>query len=164
MSLASERRLAGRNDEALTLCDSAVSVDPAAAFAYARRSLWRLATDVAGARVDAEAAVRLRAADYPIEAEAALAAAEFRGGDTATARARLRELSRSAGVLGPQATYFAAAAFTISGDREGALGVLEALVPRGAVLWSLMRDPVFDAIRADPRFQRLVEESRPPGR
>jgi TolB-like protein/tetratricopeptide (TPR) repeat protein len=161
LTLASERRFAGRFDEARTLVDSALAVDPGAGYAYARRSLWRPVTDVTGARADAEAAVRLRSADYPIEAEAALAAAEFRGGDIAAARARLERLSRSLVVVGPQAGYCTAMAFAVTGDGEGALAVLERMVPRGAVLWSIMRDPWFDAIRTDPRFLRLFEESRP---
>ena len=163
LSYAWERRLAGRNDQALVLVDSAVSVDSAFSYARARRSVYRLATDVPGARADAEAAVRLRTTDYPVEAEAALAAAEFRGGDTLAARTRLQDLPRVSPTLGPQATYFVAVALTVSGDREAALRVLERLEPRGAILWSMMRDPWFDAIRAEPRFQRLVEESRPPG-
>jgi TolB-like protein len=162
LSYAWERRLAGSNDEALALVDSAVAVEPAFSFAYARRSFYRLARDVPGARADAETAVGLTTGD-PVEAEAALAAAEFTGGDTATARARLQALLRSSGTLGYQAAYFTATALAITGDRDGAIHVLEGVVPRGAVLWSMMRDPWFDAIRAEPRFQRLVEESRPPG-
>ncbi len=161
--LAFERRLARRDDQVFTLLDSALTLDPGAAWAHARRSLWRLPADIAGARADAEAAGRLRPNDYPAEAEAAVAAAEFRGGDTAAARARLQDLRRSSPKLGPTAACFAAAALVITGDRDGALEVLEEVTPRGAVLWTLMRDPWFDGIRADPRFQRLVEESRPPG-
>ena len=144
--------------------DSALSLDPGAAYVYARRSLWRLATDVAGARADAEAAVRLSSTGYSIEAEAALAAAEFRGGDTAAARARLGRLPQPLLAAGSLAVYLSAAAFAVAGDADGALAVLERTVPHGAVLWTTMRDPWFDAIRADPRFQRLVEESKPPVR
>jgi TolB-like protein len=161
---AFERRLARRDDEALTLLDSALVLEPGAAWAYARRSLWRPPADIAGARADAEAAVRLRPADYPIEAEAALAAAEFRGGDAASARARLARLSQSLVTPGTQEGFLAAVAFAAGGDADGAIMMLGRVMPRGAVLWSLMRDPWFDSLRTDPRFQHLVEASRPPGR
>ncbi len=59
---AFERRLTRRDDEALTLLDSALVLEPG----------------------DAAAADRLRPNDYRVEAEAALAAAEFRSGEMPT--------------------------------------------------------------------------------
>ena len=162
--LATLEHMAHRDTMAQQLLDSALSLDPDAAYAYARRSLWRLATDVAGARADAEAAVRLRSTDDPIEGEAALAAAEFRGGDSAGARARLKSLLGLPAARGAQAGCITAEALVVAGDRAQALALLELVRPRGAVIWWLLHDPWFDTIRMDPRFQRLVEESRPPGR
>ena len=49
------------------------------------------------------------------------------------------------------------------GDREAALAFLEHVQPRRARFWSGLRAPEFDPLRSDPRFQRLVEEARPPG-
>jgi len=161
--LANAQWLAHHDAASRRLLDSALAVDPGAAYAYASRSMSWLATDVMDARADAEAAVHLCSTDCPIQAEAALAAAEFRAGDTAAARARLEPLFRSPAARGMQDGYKTAVAFAVTGDRDRALAVLERIVPRGAVLWWFMRDPWFDAIRPDPRFQRLVEESRPPG-
>jgi tetratricopeptide (TPR) repeat protein len=164
VTLATAQRLADHNEAARRLLDSALAVDPSAAYAYAHRSLWRLAGDVAGAQADAEAAARQCSTDCLTQAEAALAAAEFHAGDAAAARARIEPLFRSSAARGMQGGYTTAEAFAVTGDRERALAVLERIEPRGAVLWWFMRDPWFDAIRTDPRFRRLVEESRPPGR
>jgi TolB-like protein len=49
------------------------------------------------------------------------------------------------------------------GDTDGALTKLESVVPRGAVLHWLMGTPALDAIRGDPRFQRVWRESDPAG-
>jgi hypothetical protein len=49
------------------------------------------------------------------------------------------------------------------GDREGALRRLESAWPRGAWLYYMLRQAPLDPLRGDPRFQRLMDESRPPG-
>ncbi len=97
-----------------------------------------------------------------VEAEAALASAEFRNGDTTTARARLARIAASFPTTGFQAAYFLSIAFASTGDAEGAIAVLQRMVLRGAFMWTLLRDPWFDEIRNDPRFRDLTEESRPP--
>jgi len=43
------------------------------------------------------------------------------------------------------------------------LEFLERVEPRRATLWFDLRLPEYDSVRADPRFRRLVEESRPLG-
>jgi Flp pilus assembly protein TadD len=162
VTLGFSRHLHGRDREARALCDSAIALVPDAAWAYARRSLWRPRSDVAGALSDAQTAARLAPADYPIEAEAALAAAEFRNGDTASARARLARVAGMFTTGGSQGTYFVSIAFAIAGDADGAIATLQRMVPQGAFRWRIMRDPWFDGIRNDPRFRALAEQSRPP--
>jgi hypothetical protein len=48
-------------------------------------------------------------------------------------------------------------------ERAAAVAWLERTRPRGAVLWWTMLAPALDPIREDPRFQRLLNEARPPG-
>jgi hypothetical protein len=47
------------------------------------------------------------------------------------------------------------------GERERALIILEAWKPRGPALWFWLRWPSLDPLRQEPRFMRIVEESRP---
>lgn len=161
VTLAFLRHLQGRDAEARALSDSAVALVSDAAWVYARRSLWRPRSDLQGSLADARIAARLEPSDYPIEAEAALALAEYRTGDTATARARLARAAASS-AAGSQATYFLSIAFAGIGDASGAIAVLQHMVPQGVFMSSVMRDPWFDGIRNDPRFRALVDESRPP--
>ena len=155
------RRLHRRDVEAIALCDSAIAIAPDAAWIYARRSLWRPRSDIARSLADAQTADRLKPPDYPIEAEAALALAEMRSGDT-TARVRLTRLARGSSPFGSQAAHFLSGAFAAIGDTDRAVDVLQRTVPRGAYVWWVIRDPWFDGIRDDPRIRAMVEESRPP--
>ena len=50
-----------------------------------------------------------------------------------------------------------------AGQLGAALDWLERVSPRGVTLWSALQFPQVDALRAEPRFQRVVDESRPPG-
>jgi TolB-like protein len=161
VTLAFVRRLQRRDAEARSLCDSAVALVPDAAWVYARRSLWRSRPDVAGSLADAQTAARLEPPDYPIEAEAVLAAAEFRSGDTTAGRARLARAAAFRST-GSQAAYFLSTVFAAIGDADGAIAALQRMVPQGAFTWTFMRDPWFDGIRNDPRFRALAEQSRPP--
>jgi hypothetical protein len=107
-------------------------------------------------------AERLHPTDYPTEAEAALAIAEFRHGDTASARERIARIAPAGASFGSQGGYFAAAAFGAMGNVEGAITVLQHTSPQGAFIWTFMRDPWFDGIRTDPRFQQVFAKNRPP--
>ncbi|MFI5279392.1 MAG: hypothetical protein ACHQU1_02765, partial [Gemmatimonadales bacterium] len=50
---------------------------------------------------------------------------------------------------------------TATGDSETVMPMLEAVTPRGAFLHSYLTWVVFDPIRNDPRFQRLLQETTP---
>jgi eukaryotic-like serine/threonine-protein kinase len=146
--------------------DSSLRFNPEFYWGSIRRARVRLMLgDPIGARTDAEMALREGGGDSSI-GNALLVMASVRSGDTVTARALMRRVLRDLPDSDWQAfleeRLIPAAAFVSLGDREGALTLLERARPRGAMLWSGLRAPEFDPIRAERRFQRLVEESRPP--
>jgi TolB-like protein/Tfp pilus assembly protein PilF len=160
--LGSLRFVARQYTEARLWFDSALVVDPGYYLAYLRRARVRLQLgEPAEARDDAETAMRLGAGDeLPV---AVLALAEARAGDTLAARARLERALRDIPHLerpGPTKALFAAALVAL-GDRERALDFLERVQPRGAQLVFELWTPEFDEIRSNPRFQRLIDESKP---
>jgi TolB-like protein/Tfp pilus assembly protein PilF len=158
---AAQRRFA----DAKRSLDTAVATDSSYFYALAARARIEAATgDLARARADAEAATRMSAGTDSLWGPAALAIVEARQGDTAAARAHVDVLRRAfAGArLSPQVGSSVAAILAALGEREQALNVLEAVRPRGGRLWFYMRMAELDALRGDPRFQRLVEAARPP--
>ena len=120
--------------------------------------------DTAGARGDAETAARL-SAGLSIPAEALLVLTAVRAGDTTAALMRLDRLTTLAARPNrpSQPAYWLGAALVGVGKAERAFEILSRLQPRGVRLWYYLRYPEFDSVRSDPRFQRLLEESRPPG-
>ena len=144
--------------------DSALAVDPGADYAYVLRALGHLRLgEVADARADGETAVRLRAG-YRLPGAAVLVLAALAAGDTGAARARLDALEREIESAGRPTVTDAAwvgRALVALGNPDRALDLLERVRPRGARLWFYLRSPEFDAVRSNPRFRRLVEESKP---
>ncbi len=155
-----------RYEEVRGLLDSALVVDPGFPFAYAFRATVHLHLgEAAAARADAQTAVRL-SPGFSFPAEAALALVDVRSSDTVAARSRVERLVREAGDLDRPTSemYWLGTALVALGEQERALDLLERVRPRGARLWYHLRSPEFDSIRAHPRYQRLVEEARPPRR
>ena len=165
-NLAWVRRYQRRPAEAVACADSGLAADPHAFYLYGDRANFRYSLgDTAGARADAERAARDGPPDVPFYADPILATLEARGGDTATARARLDRVA--ARLSDPShsnyiAAYPVAVAYLRIGDRDRALSVLEGARPRGLRTWFLTRDQDFDPIRDTPRFRALVEQNRPP--
>jgi tetratricopeptide (TPR) repeat protein len=150
-----------RHEEARRWLDSAVAVEPHYAPAYGLRARVRLQLgDAAGARADAETAIRL---SRDVWAIATMALVEVQAGDTLAARGRVEPLVH--GLLARhRATKFDAwlgVPLIALGEKERALDLLE-LAPRGPGLMWALRLPEFDPLRSYPRFQRIVAESRPP--
>jgi TolB-like protein len=151
--------------EALRLADSGLAVDPQAYYLYVDRANIRLvAGDTAGARGDAEAAARTHPPDYGISSEAMSATLQAFAGDTAGGRARieraLQQLPDTAHADYSQAQWLALG-FLRAGAPERARAVLENVRPLGVNVWFIMRDPGFDPLRRDPRFQALERRVRP---
>jgi TolB-like protein len=153
---------ARRYAEARLWFDSALFVEPGYYLGYLRRARVRLQLgETEEARGDAETAMRL--GEGSELAAAVLTLAEVQAGDTLAARARLERALRDIPQLehpGPTEALFGAALAAL-GDRERALDFLERVQPRGVQLVFELRAPEFDDIRSQPRFQRLVEESKP---
>jgi TolB-like protein/Tfp pilus assembly protein PilF len=154
-----------REAEALVEYDSAVSADPEFYAAYAFRAFLRLRMgDTAGARADAQAALRTSPPSEQYYGLAPLAAVAARSGDSAEAR-RLTDrmvapfTTRSTGPLVAQMMAFGLAGV---GRQQAAIDMLARGEPRGALLWISMQFPALDALRADPRYQRLLADVRPP--
>ena len=148
--------------EARRWLDSALAVSPAFAGAYTTRAVVSLALgDTARARADARTAVRL-GGDGWAEAEAATAVIEAATGEQAAARQRIRRVlgsDLSGHATEAEAKVWFAAALALASDTLAALDVLER-PPRSYELPVLAPLPVFDVLRAQPRFQRLLEEFR----
>jgi tetratricopeptide (TPR) repeat protein len=152
-----------RIDESRRLLDSAIALAPGFSYAYAMRALDELwLGDTAPARRDAETAIRFAPPTYTGGA-VALALVDLHAGDTTGVRARVERLLQAAPApdsLRGFNTMFVSMALAALGERDRALGVLKS-ARDFALFWFWLRWPQFDPIRADPRFQRLVEESRP---
>jgi TolB-like protein/Flp pilus assembly protein TadD len=159
-----------RYTDALRWLDSALVADPTSWFSYADRARARVALgDLAGARFDAEAALRFAPPGSRYWSEVVMALVESRAGDTAAARSRLARAAvdpsvfagGEAGAPTPRAAYMLAAGFASVGRGDLALEALERARPLAAQLWSYLDAPELDPIRSDARFRRVVEASRP---
>ena len=165
-ALALERVVAHSYSEARRWLDSALTVDPTFAIGYAHRGMLAVQLgDLVQARADGEMALRV-GAGYPLPGLAVLTMVDARSGDTLGARARLQELVRAVvDSLHPSprdARYVGPALLATEGGNR-LLEFLERVEPRRATLWFDLRLPEYDSVRANPRFRRLVEESRPLG-
>ena len=160
--------LQGRHQDALVMLDSAISTNPDAYYPRVLRGAVRLKLgDVAGASADAEAAVRLRPPGFVFDSELLPVAIMAARGDSAGARARAGALAAQFPGDGPLSYAVGgnvAIALAQAGMKEPALAMLERSRISGINLWWLLRDPMLDPIRAEPRFQRLQAGLAPPSR
>jgi len=156
----------GRDSEALGVLDSAVATNPDSYYARFNRGWARLRLgDVAGARADADAVEHLRPTDFSMDSEPLIIAVLAAEGDSAAARARADRLVAELGDYhggAPWPAIYRAQAFMVTGRPDRAVAALEQARAAGVALWFGMQDPLLAPLRADPRFQRLLAEVRPP--
>jgi TolB-like protein/Tfp pilus assembly protein PilF len=159
-------RYEGREAEGLVILDSAVATNPDAYYPRVTRGWSRLLLgDLAGARADADAAERLRPADFILASEALSVAVLAASGDSAAARTRAEAVGAiigDGGALSYGLASYVAMAFTASGQHDRAIAALARARAEGASLWFTMLDPVFAPLRRHPGYQPLLAEVRPP--
>jgi hypothetical protein len=129
------------------------------------RGFYRLFSgDTTGARADAQVALQLPSGSHLGE-ETLLVLIDARERRIPAARTRATDMLRAlgSGPPSPLQGSLVAQALVAAGERERALTVLARVRPRGAALWFWLRPAGFDPLHGDPRFVRLVAESRPPG-
>ncbi len=143
--------------EAARWYDSALAVAPGGGMLYVGRGMVRLAAgDLAGARRDEETAVRLGRQPWP---QTILALIDARQGDTLTAAAVLQRLIADNAPPNYDRGYAVALLYLALQQPDLALEYLQRVWPRRGLPLVLL-SPLLDDLRADPRFQRLVEEAR----
>ena len=151
-----------------TTTKPATNRDVTAELAYLTRARLRLMMrDTPGARADAETALRLGSADSTL-GQSLLVMIDMQNGDATAARTHLRRMKAAlpgviAGLHERSADegVLPAVALLSVGDRAGALSFLEGVEPKGLRFWYGLQAPEFDPLRSDPRFERLVQSSRP---
>ncbi len=150
--------------EALTWLDSALVVEPGFFFAYAFRGLTRLRLgDIDGAQDDGQTSARF-SAGVNVPGITVLALTNISRGDTTSAQTQLDRLERDvAGRDGgtSQDALWLAMIETALGEDTAALERLERVPNKSAEFAFWLMLPEFDALREDPRFQRLFNETRP---
>ena len=142
--------------------DGAIDSDPRNAAAYVLRAYVRLhLKDIRNAYGDAETGVRLGAW---LTGGVAAIMADAAARDTTSARQRLAALvSQMPGAVDRPTvwqSHYIAKAYATLGQTDAALAILDRAQPRGADLWSALRDPDFDRIRDRPEFGRLLSTSQ----
>ena len=154
----------GRISEGLRYLDSAVRARPEVAYARSVRSFHRsFMGDAAGARADAEEALRLDS-NFKVPALSALAKALWLQGDTAAALARVNEAERACAVPGtpsPTESFMLAIAHVAMGRMDRAEKALRTSKPRGAWLWFYYTQPELQEFTKLPGPRAILAEADP---
>jgi len=159
---------ARRFEEARRMADSAIALDQGFHAAYAMRALVQARLGaLTAAHADAQTALQLSEPGMALWLAAmSWSIVRLGEGDTAAVRRDLAQLGDDARATDPRAVFprLALAAIHVAlGETDHALAVLDLGLPRTPRVGLWLLGPEYDALRADPRFRRLIEESRPPG-
>jgi len=160
--LGIQATLAHDPDSARLWSDSALAVDPGFYDAWVSRGFNRLLMgDTAGARADASVAAHLPSGSH-IPDQTLSVVVDARAGRVAAARRQLGRMMEGLDLRspGPLQGSLLAWGLLATGQAEQGMSLLERVQPRGASLWFWLRSPGFDAVRSQPRFRRIVEESQ----
>jgi serine/threonine-protein kinase len=145
--------------------DSAAGVNPGFYQAYVERAALRLVMqDTAGARQDAQTALRLRPSSDSLSGEDVLVALSLRRGDTSQVRRILARLRKWAPKPSEHEIHQAIAwgsVLVAARQHDEAIAFLQSVRLDPTHLLIHLKEPRFDAIRGDPRFQKLMETLRP---
>ena len=154
----------GKIDEGLRYLDSAVRARPEVAYARSVRSFHRsFMGDAAGARADAEEALRLDS-NFRVPALASLAKALWLQGDTAAALARINEAERACAVPGtpsPTESFMLAITHVAMNRIDRAERALRTSKPRGAWLWFYYTQPELASFVKLPGPKAILAEADP---
>ena len=160
--LGIQAALAQEPDSARLWSDSALAVDPGFYDAWVSHGFNRLLMgDTAGARADASVAAHLPSGSHlPDQTLSVLV--DARAGRVAAGRRRLARMMEGLDLRspGPLQGSLLAWGLVATGQAEQGMSLLERVQPRGASLWFWLRSPGFDAVRSQPRFRGIVEESQ----
>jgi len=165
LRLLAELEYVGRRyANSCALVNASIGADSYDPLAYALRARVRVHLDeFRDAFSDAETARRLSGAAWgeTLEFYVTAYARQF---DAAKAESRrLSTAKLKAGTtLGVRDAVYLGMGLTAVGNRDKAFDALSRARPRGAELKSAMRDPGFDLLRSDPRFNRIGAEDKPP--
>ena len=162
--LAEIEYMARRYANACALVNASIGADSYDPMAYALRARVRMRLEeFRDAFSDAETAKRLSGAAWGETLEFYLTAVAR---DFDTARAASRRLSTTK--LGPGTTLgvreaaYLGMGMSAVGNRDKAFDALSRARPRGAELRMALRDPGFDRLRSDPRFDRIMRADATP--
>ena len=156
--------------EARSWIDSALALDSTLSYSYVTRARIKVELrDPQGALQDAEKSLRVATPSDRPRALAVLAEMSARNGQAMRGE---RLLDSAFALLGwpggiPRTpipvrnSYDPALAAITLGRTDLGITILEHARPRGPWLWSYLIIPGFDSLRADPRFSRVFEESKP---
>jgi serine/threonine-protein kinase len=161
--------VARRLPQAETMLDSAIGLGRKDRSVYSLRLETRLARgDTRGAVADLGAYGRMIDGDSIAEAyhTAMRIAIDSRLGDRTTARVRTDSLLRRFPpdrLASRSLLTVLAAALVAAGDSDRGLALLERMAAgSGAAYWRPLANPLWDPVRADPRFRRIEEHWRAP--